>query len=160
MMKKIFLAAIVALITVFGANAQVKIQSPHPDLDVKVTRCAYASGTVVIDMVITNFGTEEKISFLGSSSNAATTAYDDEGNQYTQNNSKISVGLVSQGLTTYCQDIILPQDVPLKFRMQITKVSDVATKFPIVKLVAESSRGVMGLSRDKPIVIRNLEWVK
>lgn len=156
-MKKLLLAAVAVMMTVLSANAQVKIESPHPDLDVKVTRCAYASGTVVIDMLITNFGAEEKVAFRGSDYDS--TAYDDEGNQYNKINSKISIGLASQTLSNKMVILPLPQDIPLKFRMQITNVSEAATKFPLVK-ICTSSKGALDLNVEKPIVIRNLEWVK
>ena len=49
-------------------------------MDIKITRCAYASETVVVDMVITNFGAEEGMFDNGSYSREYITAYDDEGN--------------------------------------------------------------------------------
>ncbi len=156
-MKKLFLAAVAVMMTAFSVNAQVKVESPHPDLDIKVTRCAYASGTVVVDMVITNFGQEETIGFFGSYNNA--TAYDDDGNQYTSSNSKISTGLLSIGLRDGQTDVTFPQDIPMKFRIEIQKVNTNATKFSLLKIPVQS-RGTMALNRDKPIQIRNLEWAK
>ncbi len=157
-MKKLLLAAVAALITAFSANAQVKIESPHPDLDVKITRCAYASGAVVIDMVVTNFGSDEEIRFHGTSSPSAAAAYDDDGNVYKYGNTDISLGLVSEGLG-FSPRIVLPQDIPLKFRVQVTKIHNNATKFALLKIPVNSD-GAMDLSDERPIFIRNLEWVK
>ncbi len=158
-MKKLLLAAVAALITAFSANAQVKIESPHPDLDVKITRCAYASGAVVIDMVVTNFGSDEEIRFHGTSSPSAAAAYDDDGNVYKYGgNTHISLGLISEGLG-FSPTIILPQDIPLKFRVQLEHIQTNATKFILLKIPVESD-GAMDLSFERPIVIRNLEWVK
>ncbi|MFI3319060.1 MAG: hypothetical protein SNH88_07735 [Rikenellaceae bacterium] len=158
-MKKLFLSAAAALMAVLCVDAQVRIESPHPDLDVKITRCAYASGTVVVDFIITNFGGEEKFEVYGSHSSATTTAYDDEGNQYTRINSELSVGLLSQGLSNSYKEMVLPQDIPMKFRVQVKNVSAQASKFPLLK-VSMRSFGAMGLSKEKPILIRNLEWAK
>lgn len=155
-MKKIFLAAVVAMIAVFSANAQVKIESPHPDLDVEITRCAYSSGTVVVDMVVTNFGKDEMVRFRGSLIGAI--AYDDDGNQYDKSNSTISVGLTSSKLLANTADVTLPQDVPLKFRVEIQDVSSNATKLMMLKIPLVS-QGAMGL-KGKSLVIRNLEWAK
>ncbi|MFI3278044.1 MAG: hypothetical protein SNH13_03995 [Rikenellaceae bacterium] len=153
-MKRLFLAAIAVMITAFSVNAQVKIESPHPDLGIKVTRCAYANGTVVIDMLITNFGTEERI----ISSFRQVSAYDDEGNMYNGSTSKIEMGVTNTGLDNGF-DVVFPQDVPLKFRLQIDKISVNASKFALLKFGVES-HGSMSLKTDKPIQFRNLEWAK
>lgn len=155
-MKKLLLLVVAVAATIFSANAQVKIESPHPDLDIQITRCAYASGTVVIDMVITNYGSDQTFTFQGAGRNATlTTAYDDEGNQYTGSNSRIQVGLTSQGLSSYLSHCDLPQDVPMKFRVQIEKVNNQAAMFKLLKIGFYQKVG-----DSKPIVIRNLEWTK
>ncbi len=156
-MKKLFLAAIAVMITAFSANAQVKIESPHPDLDIKITRCAYASGTVVVDMVLTNFGADTNFDARG----AFVSAYDDEGNAYTRDNMKVKLGLTSQTIDN-SRNFVLPQDVPLKFRLQLEGISANATKFALIKFPPHygGSDNNMGLDTKKPIIIRNLEWVK
>ncbi|MFR9540011.1 MAG: hypothetical protein SNI49_07620 [Rikenellaceae bacterium] len=156
-MKKLLLAAVAVLVTTFSANAQVKIESPHPDLDIKITRCAYASGTVVIDMVLTNFGADTNFDARGS----FVSAYDDEGNAYTNDNMKIKLGLTSQPMAG-SKNFVLPQDVPLKFRLQLEGISANASKFALVKFPPHygGSDNNMGLDTKKPIAIRNLEWVK
>ncbi len=154
-MKKLFLAVVAVLVTAFSANAQVKIQSPHPDLDIKITRCAYASGTVVIDMVITNFGIEEQV----YTSRSQVVMYDDEGNSYSDQNSKIEFGFPNKGLS-WNGTFIFPQDIPLKFRIQMGSISANASKFALMKFGIKSEKGAMGLTYDKPLQFRNLEWVK
>ncbi len=159
-MKKLFLVAVAALISVFSANAQVKIESPHPDLDIKITRCAYANGTVIVDMVITNFGNDEKLR-LGCNE---VLAYDDEGNMYdghlrSQTNTKVTMGLMSvKSLYTH-SEALYPQDIPLKFRLQLENISSNASKFALLSM-GFTSNGTMGLNGEKPIKVRNLEWVK
>ncbi|MFR9652031.1 MAG: hypothetical protein SNG35_08425 [Rikenellaceae bacterium] len=156
-MKKLILAIVAVVVTTLSVDAQVLIESPHPDLDVKITRCSYASGTVVIDMVLTNYGDETSFDSRGS----AVQIYDDEGNAYTSSNTKILLGLTSLGLGTSKQ-IILPQDIPLKFRLQIEGISPKASKFTLVKFPPHygGSENIMGFDRSKAIMIRNLEWSK
>lgn len=161
-MKKILLSAIAVFCAVISANAQVKIETPHPDLDIQLKRCAYASGTVVIDLVITNYGIEEKISFCNSAyTNKSDTimAYDDEGNIYSRSVSDISIGVTNEGLSNRTTEVIMPQDIPIKFRIQLTKISAEASKLALLKLPL-ISKGAMALSADKPVQFRNLEWVK
>ncbi len=156
-MKKFLLLIVVAMAAIFNTNAQIKVESPHPDLDIQVKRCANSSGTVVIDMIITNFGQEETLRFYGSSSGG--TAYDDDGNQYTSSNSRISLGLLSIGLDPDRPYVTLPQDIPMKFRIEVQKVKPNATKFMLLKIPVESS-GAMALKKEKPIQFRNVEWAK
>lgn len=158
-MKKLFFTAVALLLTVLSVNAQVKIESPHPDLDIKITRCAYASGTVVVDMVITNFGNDDEIKVEDYS----ISMYDDEGNSYNKNNSKILFGFPNIGLKSgnhpYGFSGVFPQDIPLKFRIQFGSISANASKFSLVKIGLKSN-GVLALRNEKPLVIRNLEWEK
>ncbi len=158
-MKKLLLATIALFVIALSANAQVKIESPHPDLSVKITRCAYASGTVVIDMVITNYGMDEDLLFQSGLIHARyISMYDDEGNSYNSDNSDMYFGFPNKGLGLSAGGVF-PQDVPLKFRFQFSNISPNASKFTLVK-IGISSRGAMGLSVDRPLVIRNLEWLK
>lgn len=153
-MRKLLFTLLTLCFASFGAMAQVRVESPHPDLEVKITRCAYATGTVVIDMLITNFGAEERICFNQNQ----ISAYDDEGNLYNINNSKIILGVTNMGLSTR-PEVVFPQDIPLRFRVQLDKISANASKFSLLKFGMES-RGAMALKYDKPTQIRNLEWVK
>lgn len=154
-MKKIFLIAFVVLVSVFNANAQVRIESPHPDLDVKITKCTSVSGNVLVDMIITNYGAEEEITFAAySHGNSA--AYDDDGNIYESNEFRCKIG--SGKLYSYARTIF-PTDIPLKVSMQINGISSNATKLLLIKLEVNSN-GSMSLNNKKPIVIRNIEWVK
>lgn len=157
-MKRLFFIIMATFAISLSANAQVKIETPHPDLGVKISRCAYANGTVVIDMVITNFGQDEMVQFYTSSTVAYLTAYDDEGNMYTPQNSKMQLGIISQGLKGF-SEFVLPSEVPLKFRVELQNISTKATKLSLIKMPIESN-GAMALKMQKPLVIKNLEWVK
>ncbi len=160
-MKKIHLAVIAIIMTVFSANAQVKIESPHPDLDVKITRCAYTSGTVIIDLVITNFGIEDEICFMTvkPGNHSATFMYDDEGNSYSANDTEILFGTPNKQLKGGWVRNSFPQDIPIKYRVQFDGINSNASKFTLVK-IGLSSNGPLSLNVDKPLIIRNLEWVK
>ncbi len=153
-MKKLFLAAVAVMMTAFSVNAQVRIQSPHPDLDFKITRCANANGTVIVDVVITNFGMDEDIRL----EEWWIKMYDDEGNSYDNNNSKIRFGFPNKEMV-WRGGFTFPQDIPLKFRFQFGDISSRASTLSLIK-IGMSSNGAMSLSEDKPLLIRNLEWAK
>lgn len=154
MKKLLFLMTCLAFFA--GAKAQHSVSSPHPDLNIKITRAAEASGVLVVDMVITNLGKESKVR-LGRENcgNAGSSAYDDEGNSYLQmQNAKITIGLQTVGLEegTF---ITFPQDIPLKVRLQIEKIDPKATKMSLIKIYTDSD--ALGI-KDKYIQIRNLEF--
>ncbi len=157
-MKRVVFSVLAILMAVVSANAQVKIESPHPDLDIQVKRCAMASGTVVIDLMVTNYVEEEIVTFLGSY-NDRSTAYDDEGNKYANEESSIKVWFSGESLTNRYHRVVLPSEVPIKARIQIDKVSPQASKLLLLKLGVES-KGAMALNVSKPIQIRNLQWSK
>lgn len=139
----------------FSAKAQVQVQSPHPDLSIKVTRCAMANDIVIIDMVMTNFGKDVKTDIRVNN----ISAYDDEGNSYTMKSAKIKWGLISEGINN--GNFTLPREIPLKFRLQIEGVDSNASKFVLLKFpIFDSSNNAMGIGKSNPIQIRNLEWVK
>lgn len=162
-MKKILLAVVAVMMTALSVNAQVKIESPHPDLDVKIKRCTYASGTVIIDMLITNFGPDATVVFTNTSTSnrGVVVAYDDEGGAYSYDgNDELKMGISSGGLKrVFNNKFSFPQDIPLKLRVQFPKIDANASKFTMLKIPVESS-GEMSISRGSAIVIRNLEWVK
>lgn len=157
-MKRVVFSVLAILMAVMSASAQVKIESPHPDLDIQVKRCAMASGTVVIDLLVTNYGDEEVVTFLGSYNNRST-AYDDEGNKYANEESSIKVWFSGESLTFRHHNVVLPREVPIKARIQVDKVSPQASKFLLLKFGVES-KGAMALNVSKPIQIRNLQWSK
>jgi len=158
-MKKTIL--IISLIFVaICSNAQHKIQTPHPDLDVKLKRAVEANGILVIDLLITNYGSrDENITFEGSSMYYTTSiAFDDEGNQY-KGGSSISYSVGGEEVYHGTTNVVLSPEVPVKFRVQIEKVDPYAKAITQLKICCYS-RGSMGLERERPIVIKNLEFTK
>ena len=158
-MKQLFITIMAMFAVAICANAQVKIQSPHPDLNIRVTRCSYASNMVVIDVVVTNLGAEDTICFWTGSC----IAYDDEGNSYEGDRngsvSKIIHETPSNRLSAMDNEVTFPQDIPIKYRFQIKNISTNATKISLLKL-GVTSRGALSLKWGEPIQIRNLELVK
>jgi len=153
-MKKIILVSVVMLMALAG-KAQHRVDTPHPDLKVEVKRAVVSNGIAVIDLLITNFGAEEVICFRSENGNdCLSLAYDDEGNQYC-----MLLGTPNKALTDYKIDVAFPPNIPLKFRLQINKLDSLASKFSLIKIVADS-RGPMGLKWEKPITIHNLELTK
>ncbi len=127
-----------------------KIVTNHPDLKIKITRCVVNGRTCVIDMVFTNVGDRDLNEvFFYSGYNGTTTAFDDEGNQYSKN---ILFGIASKGVEASV-NVLLPSNVPLKMRMQIDDVPESATQFLRINLNIYCSQ--LNL-RDKPITITNV----
>lgn len=114
-----------------------QIVSPHPDLNVQITRCKGTGTTVLIDFLLTFEGDDKQINF-----NNNTIAFDDLGNQYRA--SDIWGG--NENVNRYASTL-LPSDVPIKCRMQIDNVKSNATLFKRINIYA-------GL--DNPIMIYNL----
>ncbi|MFR9540008.1 MAG: hypothetical protein SNI49_07605 [Rikenellaceae bacterium] len=164
MMKKILLLTTLALTLSFSVSAQVKIQAPHPDLEVKIQSCKYSNGSVYLGLLITNYGSTEDISFLGSQDtpqSIAAKAYDNEGFIYTNKTSTISIGVAdgSQNARGEYKGYSIPTNQPTLVNVVITKVCSFATKFERLDLPLKSS-GSMKLSEKYPMRIYNLEWVK
>ncbi len=136
-----------------SVGLRYKIQSPHPDLDVEITRCVNANGMVLIDMVITN-ESSAAADILFSARNI--TIYDDEGNSYNSNNSRILFGFPNMSLETQ-KSFSFPQDIPLKFRLQVDAISGKASKLSLIN-VGLSSGGSMALTPSKPLTIKRLKW--
>ncbi len=127
-----------------------KIVTNHPDLKIKITRCIVNGRTCVIDMIFTNVGDRDlKEVFFYSGYNGTTTAFDDEGNQYSKN---ILFGVASKGVEASV-NVLLPSNVPLKMRMQIDDVPESATQFLRINLNIYCTQ--LNL-RDKPITITNV----
>ncbi len=171
-MKNLFLAVAAVLMTIFSVNAQQRstqsnqqsnqqsshqrIVSPHPDLEIQIKSCDYSKGTVELDLVLTNKGAEETVTFYGT--NAGSAAYDNEANQYAKGSSKITTGPTG-GKVSNTTKIVLPRNIPVKYRVEIDKVSTTASSFKLLKLYV-SSTGRMSLSKTEPIEIYNISWGK
>lgn len=103
-----------------------QIVSPHPDIEIQFKRCIISGSTVILDMIITNYGKDATIQLGGSS---YTQVYDDMGNQY----DKTSVSIADGEMRDW-QSALFPTEVPLKFRMQISDVNPEASMFKRINL--------------------------
>ncbi len=127
MFRRIITILTLLLLTGTAALAQTYLEPGAPSLGVTVKR-AFASGAdVSIDLVITNLGNYESISFNLWDSKV----YDDEGNEYTRS------ALSKDGPSTYGGKIDIPKDIPRKVRIVVHNIDEYASSFPMAKLIYE-----------------------
>lgn len=103
-----------------------QIVSPHPDIEIQFKRCIISGSTVIMDMVITNYGKDAEIQLGGRS---YTKVYDDLGNQYNET----SVSIADSEMSDW-RSALFPTDVPLKFRMQISDINPEVSMFKRINL--------------------------
>lgn len=121
-----------------------QIVSPHPDIDVQVTRSIAAGKTVIIDFILTNHAQDTYID-LGDRNSIA---YDDLGNQFP------SFGAAAGTDPDWKKKMLYPTDVPVKGRMWIENVKEEATVFKRINLVAYCPD--LGMTYQNPIMFYNL----
>ena len=156
-MKKILL--ILMAMFAFGlqnvsAQDGIKIVTNHPDFKIKVKRCAASGKTVIIDLVLTNVGTNdvENVSIAGGCWGSE--VYDDEGNIY--NTSNLGVRVANRD-SYDCRDtgsFNIPTGVPMKLSISIEGVPQSSESIARLKLIANCSK--WALTKDKPIRISNI----
>lgn len=103
-----------------------QIVSPHPDLDIQFKRCAASASTVIIDLVITNYGEDQRLCVGSNGVYSSINIFDDLGNQYNNQNTTISI---ANGEFQNEPRSLFPSEVPLKVRVQITNVKRDANVF-------------------------------
>lgn len=109
-------------------SAGFQIVSPHPDLDIQFKRCAASASTVIIDLIMTNYGDDTTFDLGGQGNDKnSTLAYDDNGKQYAYNYFTISIGNGDPGFRGV--SALFPTDVPIKVRVQISDVSESVQSF-------------------------------
>lgn len=128
-------------------GAGFQIVSPHPDLDIQFKRCAASASTVIIDLIMTNYGDDATFYLGGSGGDKNTTlAYDDNGKQYNYRYIATSIG--SGDFDIYSSAALFPTDVPIKVRIKISDVSGSAESF---KRIHINMRGI-----NDPIILYNV----
>lgn len=127
MFRRIITVLTILLLSGTAALAQEIVSSGSPSVDVKVKRAFTSGADVNIDLVITNHGNYESISFNLWDSKV----YDDEGNEYTRS------ALSKDGPSTYGGKIDIPKDVPRKVRIIVHNIDEYAASFPMAKLIYE-----------------------
>jgi hypothetical protein len=161
-MKKV-LFLLMAMI-VFGfqsVNAQdtpIKIVTGHPDLKVKVKRCAASGKTIILDLVITNEGARdvEKFVLLGTAWERGE-AYDDEGNIYSEpNGGKILLKVTNAAsYAPYTNEFRLLSGIPMRVSVKIENFSTSATSVAFLKLGVDCEELGLG-DHNKAITFRNI----
>ena len=141
---------------VSAQDAPLKIVSNHPDFMINVKRCAASGKTVILDLVLSNTGTQdvEKLVAYGGYcfGKTPTEAYDIEGNIY--DDDKVVIKLANAANYSNEQSVDLLPDVPVKMSIKVEGVSTTAEAFARVKLAFKCNK--WGLSPDKPAIIRNI----
>lgn len=117
-MKKIFITALVALISV-SAMSQVRCVSSNPDYKLTYKRSFTAGNNVITDFLVTYYGKGTKEFGV-----YPMTVYDDEGNVY--NFGSNGTGCVDIGNTG--ENIIsIEPDTPVKIRITVKNVDEYST---------------------------------
>ena len=159
-MKKTLLL-LVALLTFTAqqASAQenpLKIVTQHPDLRVKVKRCAASDKTVILDLVVTNTGDQDVTNVtFAASGGIYCEAYDDEGNRYSQGTFKVKVAN-GASYEDYYDNYRMVAGVPIKVSYRIEGVSTTAEYLAFVELGINSEALGIGASTNKWVTIRNI----
>ncbi len=135
-MKKLFVCLSLLFLFIGALKAQdepLRIETGHPDLLVKVTRCQAASDRLVLDMLVKVVSCETILTFGGGNSFAygVSEAFDDEGNKYTGLDFLVNWGKDAPGQIA---KTTLPENVPLKFRVTLNGVDTNASVLTKVNL--------------------------
>ena len=108
---------------VFHLNAQVIGECSDPNLEIKILRCTKTADKCIIDGVIQNTGHKDISWFVGGGISYNTALYDDMGNKNVV--SKAWIG----DMNYKAYEGMFPSQIPMKFRLEVEGVSEIATKF-------------------------------
>ena len=141
-MKRFFLSAVMLLMLSLIVNAQIKTSRQYIpiDIDIKVKRCVVSGAQGYIDLVFTNHtGAFVKDVMVQSSEtcldkNNETIVYDDEGNVYKYTYKGGIYNIIFGGESGQYNMVNLPEDVPVKMRIELENVSEYATEFTMLNI--------------------------
>ena len=166
-MKKILLTlmAIFAfgLQNVCAQDAPLKIVTNHPDLSIKVKRCAASGKTLVIDLIASNTGSDDVNEFFIHP--AYCVAYDDEGNIYDGNSHAIGAKIANQQQYTYQNNAFADTTIKTKLLPGVPcKISLILNNFSIESSsIALLQVGIMcrqlnldGYKEEQRVKLRNI----
>lgn len=131
-------------------GSPIKIVNVHPDLKVRVTRCAASGRTLTIDLVFTNASTED-IDIFVSGGYYDSSAYDTNGNMYTKD--ALEVKAASDARYNSYTKRPLIAGVPTKVSVEIRGVPAIAEAIAVLNLILRSQ--VLGIN-SKGLQIRNI----
>ena len=162
-MKKNIFSVLMLLLMNLAVCAQVKQNRDNLpiDLNIKLKRCVVSGNQGYIDLIVTN-NTGYPISdvfvlpYNGNVKYSETVAYDDEGNVYffKQNGNgikEITVGGKGNG-GLYSA---LPEEVPVKVRIELQGVSEFATEFTMLNMIFRGDL-TPNKTQDGSVTFRNI----
>lgn len=134
-------------------DAPLKIVTNHPDFKIKINRCAASGKTVIIDLILTNEGTNDVEGlYVGGGANGSE-AYDNEGNIY--NGSTLKVKVANRPSYDHSMgNFNIPTGVPMKLSISIDGVPQSAESIARLKLRIDCK--AWGLNSQKPVRISNI----
>lgn len=141
-MKKSFLSVVMLFILSMVANAQIKTSRQYIpiDVDIKVKRCVVSGSQGYIDLLFTNYTGEfiKKVVVQSSETcldkNNETIVYDDEGNVYKYTYGGGIYKITFGGESSQYNGTNLPEDVPVKMRIELEGISEYATEFTMLNI--------------------------
>ena len=163
-MKKNIFSVLMLLMLSLVANAQIKTSRQYTsiDLDIKVKRCVVSGTQGYIDLVFTN-NTGKHMSNVAVNNYSSlvdrttTAAYDDEGNvyYYYSNKNHNIYQITFGGGTGLYNNVDLPEDLPVKMRIDLQNISEYATEFTMLNLVLYNVSSV-GFDGVGTVTFRNI----
>ena len=141
-MKKNIFSVLMLLMLSLVANAQIKTSRQYIpiDIDIKVKRCVVSGSQGYIDLVFTNNTGEFIKNVVVQSSetcldkNNETIVYDDEGNVYKYAYQGGIRKIIFGGEDSQFNFTNLPEDVPVKMRIELVDISEYATEFTMLNI--------------------------
>lgn len=141
-MKKTIFSVLMLFMLSLVANAQIKTSRQYIpiDIDIKVKRCVVSGTQGYIDLVFTNHtGAFIKDIKVQSSEtcldrNNETVVYDDEGNVYKYAYQGGIRKIIFGGDDSQFNFTNLPEDVPVKMRIELEDISEYATEFTMLNI--------------------------
>lgn len=141
-MKKNIFSVLMLLMLSLVANAQIKTSRQYIpiDIDIKVKRCVVSGSQGYIDLVFTNNTGEFIKNVVVQSSetcldkNNETIVYDDEGNVYKYAYQGGIRKIIFGGDDSQFNFTNLPEDVPVKMRIELEDISEYATEFTMLNI--------------------------
>ena len=141
-MKRTIFSLLMLMMVSLVANAQIRTSRQYIpiDMDIKVKRCVVSGAQGYIDLVFTNHtGAFVKDVMVQSSEtclskNNETIVYDDEGNVYRYTYKGGIYNIMFGGESGQYNMVNLPEDVPVKMRIELENVSEFATEFTMLNI--------------------------
>ncbi len=139
-----------------SAQDGIKIVTGHPDFKLKVTRCAASDKTVIIDLILSNEGTDdvENVILWACTTMEAIVTYDNEGNIYGCGSNLVKLANNPEYSDHDSGVFTILSGVPMRLSIRIEGVSTSAESIARITLPFECQ--AWGLNSQKPVKITNI----